>query len=82
MPDNGQMIVTIDDGAYLGPACGTADIVVTPIRMRLERLSLRRSDIHGRRLDENRCGRGGQSENPSIETAFPTIRRPWNLSRL
>ncbi len=30
MLDNGDILVTIENAAYLGPACDTADIVVTP----------------------------------------------------
>jgi hypothetical protein len=75
------MIVTIDDGAYLGSACDTADIVVTPIRMRLERCRLGAKIFTDVSLTTTGAVEMVLSDNPSIETAFPTIRRLWSLHR-
>jgi hypothetical protein len=73
MLDNGQMIVTIDDGAYLGSAGDTADIVVTPTRMRLERCRSGARIFTGAILTRTGALEMVLSENPSIETAFPNI---------
>ncbi|MEZ2130660.1 ComEC/Rec2 family competence protein [Sinorhizobium sp. CB9] len=79
---NGKVVTTIDDAAYLGPACDTAQIVITSIRLRFDRCrsgaalftgeTLRKTGAVEIRFDQ---------EGPVIKTAFDTLERPWNRHR-
>ncbi len=82
MLDNGTILATISDPAYLGPACDTADIVVTPVRLRLERCRSGATLYTGASLR-----RTGSVEidlstpQPTILTAFNALDRPWERHR-
>lgn len=79
---NGQVVTTIDDAAYLGPACDTAQIVITSIRLRFDRCrsgaalftgeTLRKTGAVEIRFDQ---------QGPVIKTAFDTLARPWSRHR-
>lgn len=79
---NGKKLTIIDNAAYLGPACDTADIVVTPVRLRFDRCrsgallftgeTLRRTGSVELRFTD---------KGTEITTAFDTLRRPWMRHR-
>ncbi|WP_244598741.1 ComEC/Rec2 family competence protein [Rhizobium tubonense] len=79
--DNGQILVTIDDAGYLGPACETADIVVTPARLRLDRCRSGAKIFTAAGLRRTGSVEMDLSEDPSITVAFPSVERPWNRHR-
>lgn len=79
---NGEMLVTIEDAAYLAPACDTANIVVTPIRLRLDRCRSGAMLFTGATLQRTGSIEMDLSANkPIATTAFETLARPWNLHR-
>jgi ComEC/Rec2-related protein len=79
---NGRVVAVIDNAAYLGPACDTADIVVTPVRLRFDRCRSGAMLFTGETL--RRTGsvelrfRGADT---GIETAFDSLSRPWTRHR-
>jgi hypothetical protein len=81
MLENGQMLVTIDDGAYLGPACDTADIVVPPVRLRLDRCRSGAKIFTGASLRRTGSIEIALSDDHLVTTAFPSIERPWSHHR-
>lgn len=82
MLENGTMLATISDGAYLGPACDTADIVVTPIRLRLDTCRSGAALYTGASLRHTGSVELDLSKaQPIIATAFQTLDRPWERHR-
>jgi competence protein ComEC len=82
MLDDGNMLVTIEDAAYLAPACDTANIVVTPVRLRLDRCRSGAMLFTGATL--RRTGSiemDLSADKPMITATFQTLTRPWNLHR-
>ncbi|MBB3453303.1 ComEC/Rec2-related protein [Rhizobium sp. BK313] len=82
MLDNGDMLVTIEDAAYLAPACDTANIVVIPVRLRLDRCRSGATLFTGATL--RRTGSieiDLSADKPITRNAFQTLTRPWNLHR-
>ncbi len=82
MLDNGTVLLTIANAAYLGPACDTADIVVIPVRLRLGRCRSGAILFTGatlRRTGSVEIDLG--SEKPVTTTAFQSLGRPWNRHR-
>ncbi|MDL2398593.1 ComEC/Rec2 family competence protein [Rhizobium mayense] len=80
--DNGDMLVTIENAAYLAPACDTANIVVTPIRLRLDRCRSGARLFTGATL--RRTGSiemDLSADKPTTTTAFQALVRPWNMHR-
>ena len=79
---NGRVVSIIDNAAYLGPACDASDIVVTPVRLRLESCrsgallftgaSLRRTGAVELRFDGGAAG---------VTTSFEKLDRPWTRHR-
>ncbi|KAA0694442.1 ComEC family competence protein [Neorhizobium sp. P12A] len=80
--DNGRILLTIDNAAYLGPACDIADLVVIPVRLRLNICRSGAQLFTGATLR-----RSGSveidlaSEKPEIITAFQGVQRAWNRHR-
>jgi competence protein ComEC len=82
MLENGTMLATIADAAYLGPACDTADIVVTPVRLRLDRCRSGATLYTGASL--RRTGSVEidlSASQPVVSTAFQALNRPWERHR-
>ncbi|MEF0942365.1 ComEC/Rec2 family competence protein [Rhizobium sp. BR 362] len=82
MLDNGEMLVTIEDAAYLAPACDTANIVVTPVRLRLDHCRSGAMLFTGATL--RRTGSieiNLRADKPMITAAFENLTRPWSLHR-
>lgn len=82
MLENGAMLATIEDAAYLSPACDTANIVVTPVRLRLDRCRSGAMLFTGatlRRTGSVEMGLG--TDNPTVSTAFENPQRPWMRHR-
>ncbi len=81
--DSGYIIATLENAAYLGPACDVADIVITPVRLRqatcrsgamlLTGETLRRSGAVEIRIDEQ--------GTPIVKTAYESLGRPWMRHR-
>jgi ComEC/Rec2-related protein len=81
--DSGYVIATLENAAYLGPACDVADIVITPVRLRqatcrsgamlLTGETLRRSGAVEIRIDEQGA--------PVVKTAYESLGRPWMRHR-
>ncbi|WP_405049525.1 ComEC/Rec2 family competence protein [Rhizobium sp. BK176] len=81
--DSGYVLTIIEDPAYVGAACDTADIVVTPARLRANECrsgallftgeTLRRSGAAEIRIDEQ--------GTPVVTTAYTTLDRPWMRHR-
>ncbi|MGG6893546.1 ComEC/Rec2 family competence protein [Rhizobium sp. BR 315] len=82
MLENGTILVTIENAAYLPPACDTANIVVTAIRLRLDRCRSGAMLFTGATLR-----RSGSVEMdlrgdiPIVSTAFENPQRPWTRHR-
>ncbi len=78
----GKTLTVIDNAAYLGPACDTADIVVTPVRLRFDRCRSGALLFTGETLRKS-----GSVElrftDTGIETitAFDRLLRPWTRHR-
>jgi ComEC/Rec2-related protein len=82
MLDNGDILVTIENAAYLGPACDTGNIVVIPVRLRLDRCRSGAMLFTGANL--RRTGSiemDLSADKPIATTAFDTLVRPWSLHR-
>jgi competence protein ComEC len=82
MLDNGAFLITIENAAYLPSACDTANIVVTPIRLRLDRCRSGATLITGATL--RRTGSlemALDADKPNISTAFDNPQRPWTRHR-
>jgi competence protein ComEC len=82
MLENGAILVTIENAAYLPSACDTANIVVTPIRLRLDRCRSGAALITGATLRKT----GSleimlDADKPVISTAFENPQRPWTRHR-
>lgn len=79
---NGKKLTVIENAAYLGPACDTADIVVTPVRLRFDRCrsgallftaeTLRKSGSVELRFTDSGI---------DVATAFGPLQRPWMRHR-
>ncbi|MBB3607985.1 ComEC/Rec2 family competence protein [Rhizobium sp. BK602] len=82
MLDNGDMLVIIEDAAYLPSACETANIVVTPVRLRLDRCRSGAKLFTGATLRQTgSIEMNLNSDKPTIRAAFENLARPWNLHR-
>ncbi|MDM9629719.1 ComEC/Rec2 family competence protein [Rhizobium sp. S152] len=77
--DNGYRITALEDAAYLGPACDTSDIVITPVRLRFGECrsgallftgeTLRRSGAIEIRIDEQGA--------PVVTKSYDRLDRLW-----
>lgn len=79
---NGHIVTVIDNAAYLGPACDTADIVVTSVRLRFNSCRSGGTLFTGETLRrtgsvELRFADAGLE----VATAFETLSRPWMRHR-
>ncbi|NRP85545.1 hypothetical protein GFPCMMHI_01443 [Ensifer adhaerens] len=82
MLENGAMLVTIEDAAYLSPACDTANIVVTPVRLRLDRCRSGAMLFTGATLRQTGSIEMDLStDKPNVVTAFENPQRPWARHR-
>ncbi len=82
MLENGAILVTVENAAYLPPACDTANIVVTPIRLRLNHCRSGTMLITGatlRRTGSLEMMLG--TDKPIISAAFENPQRPWTRHR-
>ncbi len=82
MLGNGKKLTVIDNAAYLGPACDTADIVVTPVRLRLDGCRSGALLFTGETLRktgsiELRFTDGGVA----VAATFDALPRPWMRHR-
>ncbi|NLS06805.1 ComEC family competence protein [Rhizobium sp. P32RR-XVIII] len=80
--ENGSILAVIENAAYFGPACDTADIVVTPVRLRSGTCRSGAMLFTGETLRktgavELRFGDG----TADITTAFENLDRPWSRHR-
>ncbi len=81
--DSGYVVATLENAAYLGPACDAADIVITPVRLRpgecrsgsmlLTGETLRRSGALEIRI--------GDQGTPLVTAAHGKLGRPWMRHR-
>ncbi len=79
---NGKRLTVIDNAAYLGPACDTADIVVTPVRLRFDRCRSGALLFTGETL--RRTGSVElrfTADGVEATTAFDMLQRPWMRHR-
>jgi len=79
---NAEILVTIGDAAYLGPACDTGDIVISSSRLRLNRcrsgaLLFSASSLRQTGALEIETA----AEKPAITTTFDGVTRAWNRHR-
>ncbi|MBX5136035.1 DUF4131 domain-containing protein [Rhizobium lentis] len=79
---NGHVVTVIDNAAYLGPACDTADIVVTSVRLRFNSCRSGGTLFTGETLRrtgslELRFADAGLE----VTTAFDALSRPWMRHR-
>ncbi|WP_037152213.1 ComEC/Rec2 family competence protein [Rhizobium freirei] len=82
MLENGAILVTIENAAYLPPACDTANIVVTAIRLRLDRCRSGAKLFTGATLRRSGSVEMDLSgDGPIISTAFENPQRPWTRHR-
>jgi hypothetical protein len=82
MLENGAMLVTIEDAAYLPPACDTANIVVTPVRLRLDRCRSGAMLFTGATLRQTgSIEMDLRADTPVVLTAFENPQRPWMRHR-
>jgi len=80
--DNGKTLTVIDNVAYLGPACDTADIVVTPVRLRFDRCRSGALLFTGETLRKTGAVELRFTERGiEVATAFDTLLRPWMRHR-
>ena len=82
MLENGAILVTIENAAYLPAACDTGNIIVTPIRLRLDHCRSGATLITGATLRKT----GSiemvlTSDKPIISAAFNNPQRPWTRHR-
>ncbi|MDE1994027.1 MAG: ComEC/Rec2 family competence protein [Rhizobiaceae bacterium] len=82
MLDDGDILVVIDDAAYLPPACDTANIVVTSVRLRLDRCRSGAMLFTGATLRHTgSIEMDISSDKPVIAAAFQDLTRAWNRHR-
>lgn len=80
--DNGKTLTVINNAAYLGPACDTADIVVTPVRLRFDRCRSGALLFTGETLRKTGAVELRFTERGiEVATAFDTLLRPWMRHR-
>lgn len=82
MLESGAILVTIENAAYLPSACDTANIVVTSIRLRLNRCRSGAMLITGatlRRTGSLEMVLG--TDKPMVSAAFENPQRPWTRHR-
>jgi competence protein ComEC len=80
--ENGSVLTVLENAAYLGPACDTADIVATPVRLQFGACRSGAMLFTGETLRktgavELRFGSGAAQ----ITTAFEELDRPWSRHR-
>nr|WP_246778991.1 ComEC/Rec2 family competence protein [Rhizobium sp. BK650] len=79
---NGKQLTVINNAAYLGPACDTADIVVTPVRLRFDHCRSGAMLFTGETLRKTGSVELRFTEKGiEIATAFDTLLRPWMRHR-
>ncbi|MGA1804371.1 ComEC/Rec2 family competence protein [Rhizobium sp. HT1-10] len=79
---NGQIVSTISDAAYLGPACDTADIVVTPIKLRTQSCRSGGTLYTGASLRKSGSVEIDLApDRPRVLPAFTSLNRPWERHR-
>lgn len=82
MLEDGAMLVTVENAAYLPPACDTANIVVTPIRLRLDHCRSGAMLITGATLRQTgSIEMAFTGDKPVVSAAFENPRRPWTRHR-
>lgn len=82
MLDNGDILITIDNAAYLGPACDAGNIVIIPVRLRLDRCKSGAMLFTGATLRRTGSIEMDLSNSkPITAAAFETLERPWTLHR-
>ncbi len=82
MLENGAMLVTIENAAYLPPACDTANIVVTSIRLRLDHCRSGAMLITGATLRQTgSIEMALATDKPVVSAAFENPQRPWTRHR-
>jgi competence protein ComEC len=82
MLENGSILATIADPAYLGPACDMADIVVTPVRIRIDRCRSGAALYTGASLRQTGSIEIDLNATPlKVATAFQSLTRPWERHR-
>jgi hypothetical protein len=82
MLENGAILVTIENAAYLPAACDTGNIIVTPIRLRLDHCRSGAMLVTGATLRKT----GSiemvlTADKPIISAAFENPQRPWTRHR-
>lgn len=79
---NGKKLTVINNAAYLGPACDTADIVVTPVRLRFDRCRSGALLFTGETLRKTGSLELRFTDNGiAVAAAFDTLPRPWMRHR-
>jgi len=79
---NGKKLTVIDNAAYLGPACDTADIVVTPVRLRFDRCRSGALLFTGETLRKTGSVELRFTDSGiDVATAFGPLQRPWMRHR-
>ena len=79
---NGKKLTVIENAAYLGPACDTADIVVTPVRLRLDRCRSGALLFTGETLRKTGSVELRFTDSGiDVATAFGPLQRPWMRHR-
>jgi len=82
MLENGSILVTIENAAYLSPACDTGNFVVTPIRLRLDHCRSGAMLITGATLRKTgSIEMALAADKPVISAAFENPQRPWTMHR-
>lgn len=80
--NNGKKLIAINNAAYLGPACDTADIVVTPVRLRFDRCRSGALLFTGETLRKTGSVELRFTDKGiEVATAFDTLLRPWMRHR-
>ena len=79
---NGKKLTVIENAAYLGPACDTADIVVTPVRLRFDRCRSGALLFTGETLRKTGSVELRFTDSGiDVATAFGPLQRPWMRHR-
>ncbi|WP_245508206.1 MULTISPECIES: ComEC/Rec2 family competence protein [unclassified Rhizobium] len=79
---NGKQLTVINNAAYLGPACDTADIVVTPVHLRFDRCRSGAMLFTGETLRKTGSVELRFTDKGlQVATAFDTLLRPWMRHR-
>ena len=79
---NGKKLTVIENAAYLGPACDTADIVVTPVRLRFDRCRSGALLFTGETLRKTGSVELRSTDTGiDVATAFGPLQRPWMRHR-